>query len=348
MYTVHEVSNLTGISIRKLRYYDEKGVLSPCRNSSGKNNNQKEYSLKDIEKLGLITHLQRLGMSIKEIKAAFADADYSQAHMLRTAIERTRDEIAYLENVVFLSQFACLIGTDIFSVGAFKRDEINSLANGIKTSSVYKAQMARFENLTEEEFENLNRDAEQTIMVLARLDGPRCSVFNDEFSSLCAQFLAQTCMNCEGNQDLPHWAFFTMGLALLGNGEFSSQIDSMGYPGLSRNIGVSLLFQWARKVSMRIFPQIICIANKPNLNPKGISVLLDTMEEEMPTLDMVNLGPEGEMSRCENILGLLKMFAMDDDLSDKLGATESSKPTEEDFARTLDSISEYLNLNSKG
>lgn len=73
MKTVKEVSELTGISIRALRYYDEIGLLVPTdRTDSG-------YRLYDdhaLEKLKAILFLKELDIPLETIKEAVNSENY--------------------------------------------------------------------------------------------------------------------------------------------------------------------------------------------------------------------------------------------------------------------------------
>ncbi|MED4754523.1 MerR family transcriptional regulator [Brevibacillus choshinensis] len=64
-YTIGQVSELTGLSIHTLRYYENEGILSPItRNEVG----LRIYQTKDIEALEFIGCLKAIGMTIKDIK----------------------------------------------------------------------------------------------------------------------------------------------------------------------------------------------------------------------------------------------------------------------------------------
>jgi len=64
-YTIKKMAELSGISSRTLRYYDEIGLLKPARiNSSG----YRIYTEKEIDKLQQILFYRQLGVSLKKIK----------------------------------------------------------------------------------------------------------------------------------------------------------------------------------------------------------------------------------------------------------------------------------------
>lgn len=63
-YSIGEFSEVTGLGIHTLRYYEHEGLIIPMRNSS----NRRRYSDKDIAWISFIKRLKATGMPIKEIK----------------------------------------------------------------------------------------------------------------------------------------------------------------------------------------------------------------------------------------------------------------------------------------
>jgi DNA-binding transcriptional MerR regulator len=63
---IGELSRLTGVSVRLLRYYEEQGLLTPRRRPSG----YREYESGDIERVGRIRVLLAAGLSTAKIAHA--------------------------------------------------------------------------------------------------------------------------------------------------------------------------------------------------------------------------------------------------------------------------------------
>lgn len=68
VYPIGVVKNLTGLSKRQIRYYEETELVIPERTSG----NQRLYSLVDVEKLLRVKKLIERGMNIEEVKSHFA------------------------------------------------------------------------------------------------------------------------------------------------------------------------------------------------------------------------------------------------------------------------------------
>lgn len=70
MRTVKKLSNLTGISVRALHYYDEIGLLEPTAKSEA---GYRLYDDKALETLRQILFFREFDIPLKEIKAIMND-----------------------------------------------------------------------------------------------------------------------------------------------------------------------------------------------------------------------------------------------------------------------------------
>lgn len=86
---INEVEALVGISKKNIRYYEEKGLLSPKRNSE---NSYREYGEEDVQTLCRIKLLRKLGVPIEEIRqminGTHTVADGMRRHLI--SLERER------------------------------------------------------------------------------------------------------------------------------------------------------------------------------------------------------------------------------------------------------------------
>ena len=64
MYTVKELSRLTGLTPRTLRYYDALGLLSPARN---RDNDYRLYGGAEVDRLQEILLYREMGLPLEEI-----------------------------------------------------------------------------------------------------------------------------------------------------------------------------------------------------------------------------------------------------------------------------------------
>ncbi len=99
-YTVKKLAQLSGVSPRALRFYDEIGLLRPARiNSSG----YRLYGEREVNLLQQILLYRELGLSLEEIKQIVTQSDFDvlaalQEHHKQLLEQRTRLD-ALIENV---------------------------------------------------------------------------------------------------------------------------------------------------------------------------------------------------------------------------------------------------------
>ena len=90
-YTVKSLSEMAGVSVRTLHYYEEVGLLSPKRSAS----NYRIYDEADVQRLQQILLYRDAGMALEEIRRVldapgFDVRDALHEHLER--LERRRDE----------------------------------------------------------------------------------------------------------------------------------------------------------------------------------------------------------------------------------------------------------------
>lgn len=81
MKTVKEVSEITGVSIRTLRYYDEIGLLNPTQLTEV---GYRLYDNKALEKLQQIMFFRELEIPLVDIKEIMENPDYDKEQILLT------------------------------------------------------------------------------------------------------------------------------------------------------------------------------------------------------------------------------------------------------------------------
>jgi DNA-binding transcriptional MerR regulator len=79
-YTVQQLSNISGVTVRTLHHYDEIGLLLPSRR---KENGYRFYEEKDLLKLQQIMFFKELDFPLPEIKKIMDDPKFNQEKALR-------------------------------------------------------------------------------------------------------------------------------------------------------------------------------------------------------------------------------------------------------------------------
>jgi DNA-binding transcriptional MerR regulator len=95
-YTISELAAELDISPSSIRFYEEKGLLSPQRSSG----NQRIYSHRDRVRIKLILRGKRFGASLDEIAemVGMANADINEKEQIETSLFYLEKKFSELEN----------------------------------------------------------------------------------------------------------------------------------------------------------------------------------------------------------------------------------------------------------
>ena len=109
MYTIGQVSQLFGVPISTLRYYDKEGLFPGLERSSG----IRRFGEQELEALRVIECLKRSGMEIKDIKqfmlwCAMGKETYPERlELFRRQKAAVEAELSRLEKTLDMLRFKC-------------------------------------------------------------------------------------------------------------------------------------------------------------------------------------------------------------------------------------------------
>lgn len=94
-YSITELGKELGISARTLRFYEDKGLISPRRVA-----NNRVYTARDRARMILILRGKQLGFSLRVIREYLDvyDVDPTQGKQIRLLLKRARSRIEHLES----------------------------------------------------------------------------------------------------------------------------------------------------------------------------------------------------------------------------------------------------------
>lgn len=131
MWTVHEVSELTGVSIRALQHYDNIGLLRPTtRTETG-------YRLYDeavLERLQQILLFRELEFPLKEIREIVDAPGFDRVRALDQQIELLTLKRDHVQNLIDLAQRLKKKGVGTLDFKAFDTSKIDEYAAQAKAS----------------------------------------------------------------------------------------------------------------------------------------------------------------------------------------------------------------------
>lgn len=123
MKTVKEISKITGISIRTLRYYDEIGLLKPARVTEA---GYRLYDDQELEKLQEILFYKELEIPLSDIKKIMENPEYDKQKALavqKSLLEQKRNR---LNGIIELIDDV-MKGVNTMSFGAFTEEDVKKI-----------------------------------------------------------------------------------------------------------------------------------------------------------------------------------------------------------------------------
>ena len=123
--TIREVTEITGITVNALRYYDSKGLLHPTvRNSEGR----KEWLYDDeaVRRAKRILLLRRIGIPVESIAIVIEKADKMDEVILRSRLEELREERQFIDEQISLAGMLLLLD-DLSSDAEVKEDLLDKM-----------------------------------------------------------------------------------------------------------------------------------------------------------------------------------------------------------------------------
>ena len=131
MMTVHEVSKISGVSIRALHHYDRIGLLPATKVTEA---GYRLYDDSALERLHHILLFKELQFSLKEIKEILVSPDFDRSKALEQQIKLLELRKEHLENLIDLALGIKAIGVKQMNFETFDTRKIDEYAEQAKAS----------------------------------------------------------------------------------------------------------------------------------------------------------------------------------------------------------------------
>ncbi|MCI8597546.1 MAG: MerR family transcriptional regulator [Lachnospiraceae bacterium] len=125
MKTVKDVSEITGVSIRTLRYYDKIGLLKPTELTEA---GYRLYDNKALEKLQEIMFFRELEIPLMDIKKIMNNPNYDKEQALLTQKSLLEQKRNRLNGIIELITDV-MKGVNTMSFGAFNNEEVQKMVD---------------------------------------------------------------------------------------------------------------------------------------------------------------------------------------------------------------------------
>ncbi|MBP7186765.1 MAG: MerR family transcriptional regulator [Ruminococcus sp.] len=227
MMTVKQVSDLTGVSIRTLQYYDKTGLLSPAAHTEA---GYRLYDDTALERLQQILLFRELEFPLKDIKAILDSPDFDRNKALQQQIELLELKKEHLENLITFARGLKMIGVKAVNFKAFDTSKLDEYSRKAKetwgNTPAYKEYEEKAKDRTKDEDSRL---AESFMELFAELGGMRGLAPEDE--KVQAQikriqdFITENLYTCTDD------ILRALGKMYSGGGEMTENIDEAGGKG---------------------------------------------------------------------------------------------------------------------
>lgn len=157
MMTVHEISKISGVSIRALHHYDHIGLLPATEVTEA---GYRLYDEAALERLQHILLFKELEFSLKDIKEILDSPDFDRSKALEQQIHLLELRKEHLQNLIDLACGIKMIGVKQMSFEAFDTKKIDEYAAQAKASwgktDAYKEFEKKSEGRSKEMQQKLN------------------------------------------------------------------------------------------------------------------------------------------------------------------------------------------------
>ena len=227
MKTVHEVSSLSGVSIRTLQYYDKIGLLRPTQYTDA---GYRLYDDAALETLQQILLFRELEFPLKEIKQIISSPNFDRSKALAQQIELLKLKKEHIENLIDLAVGIKAMGVRELTFDAFDTRKIDEYAREAKASWGTTAAYKEFEEKSKGRTQEQNRDIGQGLMKIFAEFG---QIKDTDPASEKAQKLVKKLQSyiTEHFYTCTDEILSGLGKMYAGGGDFTTNIDSYGGEG---------------------------------------------------------------------------------------------------------------------
>lgn len=227
MMTVKEVSDLTGVSIRTLHYYDQLGLLPAAGHTDS---GYRLYDDAALERLQQILLFRELEFPLKDIQRILTNSAFDRRKALAQQIELLTLKKQHLESLISLAQKTLTTGGTYMDFTAFDTQKIQEYTRQAKqqwgATSAYKEFEQKTAHQTAQEAANMGSRLMEILAVFGGMQhkSPAAPAVQTQVKALQA-FITEHYYTCTKE------IFAQLGQMYGGGGAFTENINAVGGPG---------------------------------------------------------------------------------------------------------------------
>lgn len=142
MMTIKEVSELSGVSVRTLQYYDNIGLLPPAKRSEA---GYRLYDEASLERLQQILLFRELEFPIADIERILKSPSFDRTKALQQQIELLELKKKHIENLIVLAKWLKARGVNYMNFKAFDQTKLDEYMEQARNSWGSTPQWKEFE-----------------------------------------------------------------------------------------------------------------------------------------------------------------------------------------------------------
>ncbi|WP_455192396.1 MerR family transcriptional regulator [Gemmiger sp.] len=227
MMTVKEVSDLTGVSIRTLHYYDQLGLLPAAGHTDS---GYRLYDDAALERLQQILLFRELEFPLKDIQRILTNSAFDRRKALAQQIELLTLKKQHLESLISLAQKTLTTGGTYMDFTAFDTQKIQEYTRQAKqqwgATSAYKEFEQKTAHQTAQEAANMGGRLMEILAVFGGMQhkSPAAPAVQTQVKALQA-FITEHYYTCTKE------IFAQLGQMYGAGGAFAENINAAGGPG---------------------------------------------------------------------------------------------------------------------
>lgn len=227
MMTVHEVSKISGVSIRALHHYDHIGLLPATEVTEA---GYRLYDEAALERLQHILLFKELEFSLKDIKEILDSPDFDRSKALEQQIHLLELRKEHLQNLIDLARGIKMIGVKQMSFEAFDTKKIDEYAAQAKASWGKTDAYKEFERKSEGRSKEIQQKLNVEMMnIFAEFGKIRDKTPDSEEAVALAKKLQDHIT--ENYYTCTDEILQGLGAMYAGGGDFTANIDKVGGEG---------------------------------------------------------------------------------------------------------------------
>lgn len=234
--SVKQISEITGISIRTLHYYDEIGLLKPTEISES---GYRFYDEAALERLQQILLFRELEFPLKDIKEIMDSPSFDRSAALERQIELLTLKKEHLENVIMYARGIKFLGVKAVDFSVFDRRKMDEYLKEARerweNTDEFKEYEEKAVNRTERDEERLS---EEVLQIFAEFGDMKA--LPPENDRVQAQVKKLQDFMTENFYTMTPKMLQAMGKMYSGGGDFTKNIDNAGGKGTAEFVAKAI------------------------------------------------------------------------------------------------------------